>query len=111
MLLRFWRNHLHRGSDARGVSTLGNFVAEFAVAQGSNVFNVGAFGAGRKATLLGNTWGADERQDELAFALLAENAKYAAMLFDLRPIRALLHRIPQEKHSSLQNNLIYWADS
>lgn len=111
VLLRFGRNHLHRGYDARGVSTLGNFVAELAVVQGTKVFNVGAFGAGGKATLLGNTWDADERQDELAFALLAENAKYAVTLFDLRPIRALLHRIPQEKRSLLQNNLIYWADS
>jgi hypothetical protein len=33
VLLRFGRNHLHRGYDARGVSTLGNFVAEFALAQ------------------------------------------------------------------------------
>jgi hypothetical protein len=111
VLLRFGRNHLHRGYDARGISTLGNFIAEFAVAQGSKAFNVGAFGAGGKATLLGNTWDADERQDELTFALLAENAKYAATLFDLRPIRALLHGIPQQKRSALQNNLIYWADS
>jgi hypothetical protein len=63
---------------------------------------VGAFGAGGKATLLGNTWNADERGDEPAFALLAEKAKYPA---------TLLHRIPPEKRSALQNNLIYWADS
>lgn len=111
VILRFGRNHLHRGYDARGISTLGNFIAEFAVAQGSKAFNVGAFGAGGKATLLGNTWNADEREDELAFALLAEKAKYPATLFDLRPIRMLLHRIPPEKRSALQNNLIYWADS
>src|SRR5712692_2185260 len=111
VLLRFGRNHLHRGYDARGISTLGNFMAEFAIAQGSKAFNVGAFGAGGKATLLGNTWNADEREDELAFALLAEKAKYPATLFDLRPIRALLHRIPPEKRSALQNNLVYWADS
>jgi hypothetical protein len=111
VLLRFGRNHLHRGYDARGISTLGNFIAEFAVAQGSKAFNVGAFGAGGKATLLGNTWDADEREDELAFALLAEKAKYPATLLDLRPIRTQLHRIPPEKRSALQNNLIYWADS
>src|SRR5271168_4601935 len=79
--------------------------------QDSKAFNVGAFGAGGKATLLGNTWNADEREDELAFALLAEKAKYPATLFDLRPIRALLHQIPPEKRSALQNNLVYWADS
>jgi hypothetical protein len=111
VLLRFGRNHLHRGYDARGISTLGNFIAEFAIMRGDATFNVGAFGAGGKATLLGNTWNADERQDELTFALLAERAKYSTTLFDLRPVRLLLHRIPQEKRSALQNNLIYWADS
>jgi hypothetical protein len=111
VLLRFGRNHLHRGYDARGISTLGNFVAEFAVTHSSKVFNVGAFGAGGEATLLGETWNADERQEEPAFALLAEKAKHPATLFDLRPLRAMLHQIPTDKRSSLQNNLIYWADS
>jgi hypothetical protein len=111
VLLRFGRNHLHRGYDSRGISTLGNFIAEFAITQGSESFNVGAFGAGSKAALLGEAWDADERQDELAFALLAETAKYPATLFDLRPIRAMLHQIPLEKHSALQDNLLYWADS
>jgi hypothetical protein len=111
VLLRFGRNHLHRGYDARGVSTLGNFVAEFAIADGRRTFNVGAFGAGGKAALLGDTWNADERPDELAFALLADNARYSATIFDLRPLRRLLHQIPQEKRTALQSNLIYWADS
>lgn len=111
VLVRFGRNHLHRGYDARGISTLGNFIAEFAVAEGRTAFNVGAFGAGGKASLLGDTWDADERQDELAFALLAGNARYSATVFDLRPLRALLHQIPQEQRSALQANLIYWADS
>jgi hypothetical protein len=111
VLLRFGRNHLHRGYDARGISTLGNFVAEFALAQGQTVFNVGAFGAGGQETLMGRTVAADERQDELAFALLAETAKYPATLYDLRPLRTLLHRVPSGKRSALQSNLIYWADS
>lgn len=111
VLLRFGRNHLHRGYDARGISTLGNFIAEFAVAGGKKTFNVGAFGAGGKATLFGDTWDADERKDELAFALLAEKARYSATVFDLRPLRALLHRIAQEKRSALETSLIYWADS
>ena len=34
VLLRFGRNHLHRGYDARGISTLGNFIAEFALSEG-----------------------------------------------------------------------------
>jgi hypothetical protein len=111
VLLRFGRNHMHRGYDARGVSTLGNFIAELATGRGRTAFNVGAFGAGGKATLLGETWDADERKDEPAFALLAAKAKYAATVFDLRPLRPLLHRIPAEKRSPLQQNLIYWADS
>lgn len=111
VLLRFGRNHLHRGYDARGISTLGNFIAEFAVAEGKRTFNFGAFGAGGQAALRGDTWNADERQDEPAFAMLAEKAKYPATLFDLRPIRALLHQIPQDKRSALETNLMYWADS
>lgn len=111
VLLRFGRNHLHRGYDARGISTLGNFIAEFATAQGKKAFNVGAFAAGGRESLLGNTFDADERRDELTFALLAKRAKYSATLFDLRPIRQSLHLIPQEKRSALQSNMIYWADS
>lgn len=111
VLFRFGRNHLHRGYDARGISTLGNFIAELALGEGKTTFNVGAFGAGGTATLLGDTWNADERKDELGFALLAEKARYSASVFDLRPLRALLHRIPQEKRSALETNLIYWADS
>jgi hypothetical protein len=111
VLLCFGRNHLHRGYDARGVSTLGNFIAEFALSEGKSAFNVGAFGAGGKEALAGNTWNADERQDELAFALLAEIAEYSATIFDLRPLRAMLHRTAQENRSALQVNLIYWADS
>ena len=46
VLLRFGRNHLHRGLDARGISTLGNFVAEWALAHGQSVVNIGVFAAG-----------------------------------------------------------------
>jgi hypothetical protein len=111
VLLRFGRNHLHRGYDARGISTLGNFVAEFAISQGKSTFNVGAFGAGGTAALFGQVWDADERQDELAFAALAERAKYQATVFDLRPIRPLLHQIPEHNRTDLDRNLIYWADA
>ena len=111
VLLRFGRNHLHRGYDARGISTLGNFIAEFAVSRGQKAFSVGAFGAGGKEMLMGETFDADERQDEPTFALLAEKAKYSATVFDLRPLRPLLHTIPQEKRTALKTNLIYWADS
>ena len=111
VLLRFGRNHLHRGYDARGISTLGNFIAEFALEEGEKAFNVGAFGAGGQQTVAGKTYDADERQDELAFALLAERAKYSATIFDLRFLRPLLHQIPPDKRSALQANLIYWADS
>jgi len=111
VLFRFGRNHLHRGYDARGISTLGNFIAEFAISESKKAFNVGAFGAGGTASLVGGTWNADERNDEPAFMLLAEKARYSATLYDLRPLRALLHRIPAEKRSPMQANLMYWADS
>jgi hypothetical protein len=111
VLLRFGRNHLHRGYDARGISTLGNFIAEFATEHGKTAFNVGAFGAEGKAKLRGETWDADVTKDEATFALLAGKAKYAATVFDLRPLRPPLHRIPVQKRSALQRNLTYWADS
>jgi hypothetical protein len=111
VLLRFGRNHLHRGYDARGISTLGNFIAEFAVSQGESVFNVGAFGAGGKATLMGETFSMDERGDEPAFAWLAGQAKYPATVFDLRPLRPLLHAIAPENRTAFDTNLIYWSDA
>lgn len=111
VMLRFGRNHLHRGYDGRGISTLGNFVAEFAFSQHKAVFNVAAFGAGGKASLAGETWDADERGDDLAFEFLASVAQYPATVLDLRPLRDVLHRIPQEKRSPLDERLVYWADS
>jgi hypothetical protein len=111
VMLRFGRNHLHRGYDARGISTLGNFVAEFAFSQHRAVFNVAAFGAGGKASLAGETWDADERPDDLAFELLASLAQYPATVFDLRPLREILHRIPAENRTPRLQRLVYWADS
>ena len=111
VMVRFGRNHLHRGYDARGISTLGNFIAEFAFAQQKSVFNVAAFGAGGKASLAGETWDADERNDDLAFAFLASLARYPATVFDLRPLKPILHRIPEDKRSPVEQRLIYWVDS
>ncbi|HLX83716.1 MAG TPA: hypothetical protein VKR59_07450 [Terriglobales bacterium] len=111
VMLRFGRNHLHRGYDGRGISTLGNFVAEFALAQHKTVFNVAAFGAGGKASLAGETWDADERGDDVALALLASLARYPATVFDLRPLRQTLHSIPDENRSPVEQRLVYWADS
>jgi hypothetical protein len=110
VLLRFGRNHLHRGLDARGISTLGNFVSEWALAQGQSVVNIGVFAAGGKEHLAGQTFDADERQDELAFSLLASLSGSDATLFDLRSLRPILHAIPPEKRTPLQTNLTYWAD-
>ena len=110
VLLRFGRNHLHRGYDHRGVSTLGNFVAEFALAQHMTSFHVAAFAAGGKY-FLGKMFDADERQDDPAFELLASVARYPATVFDLRPLRPILHQIPDKDRSTVQKSLIYWADS
>jgi hypothetical protein len=111
VFLRFGRNHLHRGYDSRGVSTLGNFVSESALAENKSVLNVGAFAAGGKEHLAGETFDADERKDELTFALLASIAGSNATLFDLRTLRPLLHSIARVKRTPLEVNLIYWADS
>ena len=53
VMLRFGGNHLHRGIDSRGVSTLGNFVAELAAANGDRVFNVVEFAGGGQIALGG----------------------------------------------------------
>jgi hypothetical protein len=111
VLLRFGRNHLHRGYDARGISTLGNFVSEWALAQGRSVFNVGVFAAGGKEHLAGKTFDADERSDEPTFALLATLAGTDPSIFDLRPLRPIVHSIPPGKRTALEVNLMYWADS
>ena len=111
ILARFGRNHLHRGYDRRGVSTLGNFMAEFATAQGDLSFHVAAFGAGGKVRMPGGVIDWDETKEDPAFALLASQARYAATVFDLRPIRGTLHQIPDAKRSPSEASLVYWADS
>jgi hypothetical protein len=111
VFLRFGRNHLHRGFDRRGVSTLGNFVAELAIAQRMEVFNIAAFAGGGKIALNGPPSDFDERNDDPAFAYLASIARYPATVFDLRPLRQALHRIPAEKRSPVELSLLYWADT
>jgi len=111
VLARFGRNHLHRGYDRRGVSTLGNFIAELAAAQGQSSFHVAAFGAGGKVLMPGGVTDWDETKDDPAFALLASEARYAATLFDLRPLRPALHQIPASKLSPTEASLLYWSDS
>jgi hypothetical protein len=111
VFLRFGRNHLHRGYDRRGVSTLGNFVAELGAAEHLQVFNVAAFAGGGKIRLLGPPTDFDERNDDPAFAYLASIARYPATVFDLRPLRQALHRLPASKRSAIEASLTYWADS
>jgi hypothetical protein len=111
VFLRFGRNHLHRGYDRRGVSTLGNFVAELGAAERANVFNVAAFAGGGKIALVGPPEDADERADDVAFAYLASIARYPVTVFDLRLVREALHRLPGRARSPLEASLVYWADS
>jgi hypothetical protein len=111
VLLRFGRNHLHRGQDRRGVSTLGNFAAEMAIANGLESFNIAAFAGGGKIAFGGKVTDGDERAADPAFAFMAGIARYPATVFDLRPIRRALHRIPDEKRSPIESSLVYWADS
>jgi hypothetical protein len=111
VFLRFGRNHLHRGFDRRGVSTLGNFVAELAATEHLQVFNVATFAGGGKIRLLGPPTDFDERGDDPAFAYLASIARYPATVFDLRPLRQALHRLSGSKRSAIEASLVYWADS
>ncbi len=53
----------------------------------------------------------DETKEDPAFASLASQARYAATLFDLRPIRGTLHQIPDAKKTPAEASLTYWADS
>jgi hypothetical protein len=111
ILLRFGRNHLHYGFDERGISTLGNFIAEFSISKNLRCFNVATFAVGGECRLLGNTFNADERSDDIAFEFLFNQSKYDATLFDLRPLRVFLHSIVGKDRSELQRRLLYWADS
>ena len=81
VLLRFGRNHVHRGYDARGISTLGNFVSEWSIARGQSAFNVGVFAAGGKEHLAGHTFNADERQDEPAFSVCSRTRRQQCHYF------------------------------
>jgi len=111
VFVRFGRNHLHKGFDDRGLSTLGNFINEFAFAKGLKCFNIAAFAAGGKCKLLGDTFDADETQDDIAFDFLSKQALYDATIFDLRPLRIQLHNIASENRTELDKRLLYWADS
>jgi hypothetical protein len=51
----------------------------------------------------------DETNEDPAFALLASKARFAATVFDLRPIRGALHQIPDAKRSAAEASLVYWA--
>jgi hypothetical protein len=111
VFLRFGRNHLHRGIDRRGVSTLGNFVAELAAAEHLTAFYVAAFAGGGRIRLAGPAMEFDERSDDPAFAYLASVARYPATVFDLRPLRPILHGLPENERSAIEASLVYWADS
>jgi hypothetical protein len=53
----------------------------------------------------------DERSDDPAFAYLASVARYPATVFDLRPLRPILHGLPENERSAIEASLVYWADS
>jgi hypothetical protein len=106
----YGQNHLGRGIDRRGVSTLGNFIAEFAIAENVQSFHVELFAAGGKISF-GGLREIDQRKDEQAFDVLASTARYAATVFDLRPLRSLLRRNPVDKLSARDASLLYSADA
>lgn len=106
----FGRNHLHRGIDKRGVATLGNFLTEFATVEGAESFNVALFASGGKVAL-GTVREFDERKDDPAFAYLSSMAQHPATVFDMKPLREPLRRIPITARTAVQDSLLYWADS
>ena len=106
----FGQNHLHRGIDLRGVSTLGNFIAELATAEGLQSFHVVLFAAGGKINFFG-LQDIDQRKDDPTFGVFASAARYPATVFDLRPVRRALHQIVPAKLSATDSGLLYWADS
>lgn len=108
-VVAFGQSHLGRGIDLRGVSTLGNFIAELAVAEGVRSFHVLLFAAGGTYSLRG-VHEIDQRKDAPAFALLASLARYPAAVFDLRPVRELLHGLPAPL-TPRDASLLYWADA
>jgi hypothetical protein len=106
----YGQNHLGRGIDRRGVSTLGNFIAEFAIAESTQSFHVELFAAGGKI-FYGGLINIDQRKDEQAFDVLASAARYPATVFDLRPLRSLLRRTPVDRLSTRDASLLYSADA
>jgi hypothetical protein len=111
VLLRFGGNHLHRGLDRRGVSTLGNFVAELAIARSLNAFNLAEVAGGGKIFWGGQVIDFAASLTDPALVFLGSIARHPATVFDLRPIRQALHRIPEDKRSAAESSLVYWADS
>ena len=111
VMLRFGGNHLHRGIDSRGVSTLGNFVAELAAANGDRVFNVVEFAGAGQIASGGRAVDFPGLLDDPAFAFLASIARHPATVFDLRPIRQALHQVPEARRSATESRLVYYADS
>jgi hypothetical protein len=110
VLAVFGQSHLGKGIDRRGVSTLGNFIAELAVTENVRSFHVELFAAGGHI-LLGGLRELDQRKDEPAFELLASVARYPATVFDLRPLRSMIRRSPVDKLSARDASLLYTADS
>lgn len=53
----------------------------------------------------------DERKDDPAFELLASHARFDSTVFDLRPLRRLLHASPESARTPALTSLIYWSDS
>mgnify|MGYP003578025191 FL=1 len=106
----FGRNHMHRGIDRRGVSTLGTYRTESAVSEPADTFNVGLFAAGGKIAS-GGVRDFDERGTDAAFGYLGSVAKYRVTVFDMVPLRESLRRIPLAARTALQESLLYWADS
>ena len=95
VLLQFGAFHGMRGYSPTKVSSLGNFIAEFARGEGSQMFNIAVTcGKGGKRSGVGDDAGKELScgADEAAWAQpLLKAAKWKWTLFDLRPLRAVIY--------------------
>lgn len=90
-LLRFGDTHASRGLSPTRVYSLGNFVAELAIANGSQIFNVWMI-AGPQAQVRSNDGlsAAEAARAAWLQPLLERVSDEAWNLFDLRPLRPIL---------------------
>jgi hypothetical protein len=114
VLLQFGALHGVRGLSPTKVSSLGNFIAEFARGEGSRMFNI-AVTCGKRGRRSGSGEEAGKElpcgADEAAWAQpLLKAAQWKWTLFDLRPLRPVVYAGKVEAPEPL-NSIIFQYDA